>query len=92
MWGGFTEEGIKTIVPAAGRAKLACRLVPDQAPEVSPSPHVHALSVHAVRTSRQPLTDDSRAAALSLSPACHFYFHTLTRLEAVPLHVHMLLA
>lgn len=34
MWGGFTEEGIKTIVPAVGRAKVACRLVPDQLPEV----------------------------------------------------------
>ncbi|KAK9825147.1 hypothetical protein WJX81_004830 [Elliptochloris bilobata] len=33
MWGGFTEEGIKTIVPAVGRAKFACRLVSDQAPE-----------------------------------------------------------
>ncbi len=34
MWGGFTEEGIKTIVPAVGHAKVACRLVPDQSPEV----------------------------------------------------------
>ena len=33
MWGGFTGEGGKTIVPAAAHAKLTCRLVPDQDPE-----------------------------------------------------------
>ena len=42
MWGGFTEEGIKTIVPAVGHAKVACRLVPDQAPEVDPARHEFA--------------------------------------------------
>lgn len=45
MWGGFTEEGIKTIVPAVGRAKVACRLVPDQAPEASPAPRDFAQTV-----------------------------------------------
>ena len=55
MWGGFTEEGIKTIVPAVGHAKVACRLVPDQAPEVSPAPHevpqtVHITSCHSKQT------------------------------------------
>ncbi len=33
MWGGFTEAGIKTIVPAVAHAKVACRLVANQAPE-----------------------------------------------------------
>jgi acetylornithine deacetylase/succinyl-diaminopimelate desuccinylase-like protein len=32
MWGGFTEEGMKTVIPARAHAKLSCRLVPDQDP------------------------------------------------------------
>ena len=33
IWGGFVEEGIKTVIPAEAHAKLSCRLVPDQEPE-----------------------------------------------------------
>mmetsp|Transcript_34586 Transcript_34586/g.87269 ORF Transcript_34586/g.87269 Transcript_34586/m.87269 type:complete len:271 (+) Transcript_34586:825-1637(+) len=32
MWGGFTGEGLKTVLPAVATAKLACRLVPGQSP------------------------------------------------------------
>ncbi len=33
IWGGYTEEGAKTVLPSKASAKMSCRLVPDQDPE-----------------------------------------------------------
>ena len=33
IWGGYTDEGAKTILPSKASAKVSMRLVPDQTPE-----------------------------------------------------------
>jgi acetylornithine deacetylase/succinyl-diaminopimelate desuccinylase-like protein len=52
IWGGFMGEGVKTVIPSAGFAKLSMRLVPDQDPDkIQPAleRYVNELSTPGVR-------------------------------------------
>ncbi len=52
---GFTGEGSKTVLPAWAMAKISCRLVPDQTPELIEKAMIKYLKKHAPKTIRWEL-------------------------------------
>lgn len=63
---GFTGEGSKTVLPAWAMAKISCRLVPDQTPEMIYKSMVKYLKKHAPRTIRWDVKDlHSSGAAIT---------------------------
>jgi acetylornithine deacetylase/succinyl-diaminopimelate desuccinylase-like protein len=58
LWGGFSGEGAKTVIPARAGAKLSCRLVPDQQPDAIAAlvaAHLERLAPPGVRVEVQVL-------------------------------------
>lgn len=49
---GFTGEGSKTVLPAWAMAKISCRIVPDQTPELIEKAMIKHLKKHAPKTIR----------------------------------------
>jgi acetylornithine deacetylase/succinyl-diaminopimelate desuccinylase-like protein len=52
---GFTGEGSKTVLPAWAMAKISCRLVPDQTPELIEKAMIKYLKKHAPKSIRWEL-------------------------------------
>ena len=71
IWGGFQDEGIKTVIPAAAHAKITCRLVADQAPDDivrQVTEHIYRHAPAGVRVDVRPL---SGSAVPHTVPADH---------------------
>jgi acetylornithine deacetylase/succinyl-diaminopimelate desuccinylase-like protein len=46
LWGGFTGDGFKTVIPYEAHAKISCRLVPDQEPaQITKAIETHLRSI-----------------------------------------------
>ncbi|WP_288403628.1 dipeptidase [uncultured Deinococcus sp.] len=68
LWGGYTDEGSKTVLPAEAHVKLSCRLVPGQDPEDvldKLAAHLRAWTPPGVRLELRPGDHTGRAYALA---------------------------
>jgi acetylornithine deacetylase/succinyl-diaminopimelate desuccinylase-like protein len=86
MWGGFIEQGFKTVIPSQAHAKISCRLVPHQDPahigELVTAylhrltPPTARLDVRASRGARAFLTPYDTPAIQAAARAYHQVFGT----------------
>ena len=84
IWGGFTGEGSKTIIPAHAHAKVSCRLVPDQDPEklfeafrdyvLEVAPKGVTVQVENLGTARPMRTDTKNPVAMAAARALEATF------------------
>ena len=68
LWGGYQGPGQKTVIPSEARAKITCRLVPDQRPDAVLARVTHHLDSHVppgVRLSVTVSDHGSRAACVA---------------------------
>lgn len=68
MWGGFTDEGFKTVIPSKAFAKISCRLVPNQDPArigKLVTVYLKQLAPSTVRIDVRPLRGDGAPAFLT---------------------------
>jgi acetylornithine deacetylase/succinyl-diaminopimelate desuccinylase-like protein len=70
IWGGYSGQGAKTIIPASAGAKITCRLVPNQNPEDITRKLVAALEASVPRGVRIKTTSDGHGRPV-LTPTDH---------------------
>lgn len=72
LWGGYQGPGQKTVIPSAAHAKITCRLVPDQAPEVIAARVRRHLEVHVPPGTRVAVEVEDHGARAASIAADHF--------------------
>jgi len=78
LWGGYTGDGIKTIVPATAGLKVALRLVPDQDPQQVAAAFEAWIDDHRPAGATITVTREG-AVAPALTPVEHPAVGALTR-------------
>lgn len=88
MWGGYTGEGTKTVLPSEAHAKITCRLVANQDPERVRKAVVRHLEAHlppGVTLDVRPSDHGARAYRIPADhPALRAARHVLTQVYGQP--------
>ncbi|HEY2848618.1 MAG TPA: dipeptidase [Gemmatimonadaceae bacterium] len=71
MWGGYSGPGQKTVIPSEARAKITCRLVPDQDPGEVISLVARHLESHVPRGTRLTVNVNEHGARPARIPSNH---------------------
>lgn len=75
MWSGYTGEGGKTIIPSSAHAKLTCRLVPGQDPDMIAKAIEKHLKEHTPKGMKCVVTIDAKMPAVSGNAQSPFVKH-----------------
>lgn len=83
MWGGYQGPGQKTVIPSEAHAKITCRLVPDQDPEVVLAAVIRHLEGHVPPGTRLSVAVSDHGSRAAHIEADHFALRAASRaLEA----------
>jgi acetylornithine deacetylase/succinyl-diaminopimelate desuccinylase-like protein len=79
MWGGYQGPGQKTVIPREARAKITCRLVPDQQPAGVLTKVAHHLEAHVPAGTRLSLSIADHGSRAAHIVADHFALQAADR-------------
>lgn len=72
MWGGYQGPGQKTVIPSEAHAKITCRLVPDQDPDVVAQRVRRHLETHVPAGTRLTVVSADHGSRAAHIPSGHF--------------------